>query len=84
MSAVTFNGGVTATLVLTEILFPPLTDIRGPFDGPIASEDDLVLMVPGGTLPFRVFDVYDVAKGFTNEYRIALVRKIPQWPIPIP
>jgi len=69
--------------VQTEILFPIGTDVRFNVDslGTIF-QDTIDLQVPGGSLPFFVEFVYDVGKGFSNEYRVALV--IPRFPWPQP
>lgn len=70
--------------ISTEILLPAGTDVRGSVDGALEQEDDIILSVFGVTRPFYVLDVYDVARGFANEYRIAVVRKLPYWAVPIP
>lgn len=70
--------------VPTEILLPKGTDIRSIWEEATNLYDVIKLYVDGGTLPFRVFDVYDVGKGFTNEYRVAVVVKLRPWPKPIP
>jgi hypothetical protein len=57
------------------------TDIRDPYS--IALGD--TVEVPAGS--GRFYDVMiadDVAKGFANEYRIAMLRKRAGWPTPIP
>jgi hypothetical protein len=33
---------------------------------------------------YKIDLVDDVARGFTNEYRIAIIRKVGTWPSPIP
>lgn len=66
---------------LWAILLPPLTDIR---DTHSPSGADLVECPSGSNRFYVVRHVDDVAKGFPNEYRIAMVGKIGPWPEPIP
>jgi hypothetical protein len=70
------------------LLLPKLTDIRGQFNGTFTGD---VVECPGGTL--RYYDavfVDDVAKGFPNEHRLAVITQhhgsglVPNWPLPIP
>lgn len=75
----------------TEILLPKGTDVRGYDEGATGEYDTVVLIGPtppdppfASPLPFIAPFVYDVAKGFTNEYRVAIVDKFRPWPIPIP
>lgn len=77
-------AAIVGVSVLTEILLPAGTDVRGIFEAPINTPDQFMLGPGTLNLPFQAVDVYDVGKGFTNEYRIALVRKLPPWPVPIP
>lgn len=74
----------SSNYTITEMLVPKRTDIRGSQETPGNSPDTLVLNVEDGSLPFVIYDTYDVGKGFTNEYRIALVRKRQLWPVPTP
>jgi hypothetical protein len=74
----------TNYLYLSEILLPKGTDVRGRQDGGANLFDTITIEVAGTELPFTVEDVLDVGKGFTNEYREALVTKVPFWPVPIP
>lgn len=78
------NSPSYPAFILSEILLPAGTDVRGNWDGVISQQDTLELIVAGGMLPFAVSDVLDVGKGFTNEYRVAHVVKVPPWPVPIP
>lgn len=67
------------------LLVPAGTDIRDPVATPINSTDELE--VPAGSgcfyLPVRV---YDIAKGFANEHRYAIIAKLTTraWPVPQP
>lgn len=66
---------------LWELLVEPGTDIRDAF---CASGEDLVECPAGSGRTYRVCIVDDVARGFTNEYRVAMLRKEGTWPTPIP
>jgi len=75
----------------TELIVPAGTDIRGYDENPAGSMDTAVLVGPipplpafAQPLPFQVSFVYDVAKGFTNEYRVGVINKVRPWPVPIP
>lgn len=91
---VTSFGDVIAgffSFVSTEILLLKGTDLRGYDEGATAENDTVVIIGPtppappfAAPLPFLVSFVYDVAKGFTNEYRVGIVNKLRPWPIPIP
>lgn len=63
------------------LLCPKLTDIHGqrPGFGP-----DNVEVPAGSGRYYRVMFVDDWAKGFPNEYRIALILAYADWPSPIP
>jgi len=62
----------------TELLLPALTDIR-PLDSPLG-EMDCVEVPAGSGRYYWVSWVEDVAKGFANEYRLALVIRLTgQW-----
>lgn len=76
---------ITSFSVPTEILLPAGTDVRSIFETAGTTVFDVILLtVEGGQLPFNVIDVYDVGKGFSNEYRVAAVVKRKPWPVPIP
>jgi len=78
-----------------EILCPKLTDIAGMVG---AAALDMVEIPTGSGRCYAVFAVEDVAKGFANEYRLALAIQMvgatqtlttnpwgaPIWPIPTP
>lgn len=74
---------LTATVLILswEILFPALTDIRDARNG---LGQDLVEVPAGSGRLYEGLLVDDVAKGFTNEYRILYVQKAGNWPTPIP
>jgi len=62
-------------------LFPALTDIRD--NSTPTGSDILEIPVDSGRY-YYVFNVDDVAKGFTNEHRYAILGKALLWPEPIP
>jgi len=74
------------------LLLPPGTDLRDKFQG---GQND-VIECPAGSGRWYGLEAYDdVGKGFSNEYRIAVISKIGQavdgtlypglvWPIPCP
>lgn len=63
------------------LVLPKREDIR---DGWSNFSPDIV-EVPAGTGRFyRVLYVDDIARGFTNEYRVATLTKHGTWPVPIP
>jgi len=79
------------------LLCPKLTDIAGMWVAALAGED--CVEVPAGSGRFyMVLTVEDVAKGFPNEYRHALICQLnsetilisgnpwgaPSWPVPTP
>jgi hypothetical protein len=68
---------------LPAVLFPTLTDVRDQFCAPINNPDDVEVPAGSGRI-YAVVNVDDVAKGFTNEYRIAYVGKRITWPHIIP
>lgn len=78
------NSGYIANAIiyaLPEILFPAHTDVRDTFNAGGADRFE----VPAGSGRFyETAQVDDVAKGFANEYRQAIVGKIGVWPTPIP
>jgi hypothetical protein len=73
------GGGVL--YYVPEVLFPAHTDVR---DSQCPGSEDTI-EIPAGTGRYYVVNnVEDVAKGFANEYRQAVVVKSRPWPIPIP
>ncbi len=78
------NTGYDATLadaVYWAIALPPLVDVRDLF---CASGPDKLEAPAGSGRFYLVRHVDDVAKGFPNEYRQAIVTKFSVWPQPIP
>lgn len=66
------------------ILFPALTDVAAAPRNLLLPNADLV-ECPAGSLRYYVVEfVDDVAKGFANQYRSAMVRHGPAWPAPLP
>lgn len=62
-------------------LFPPLQDLRD-LNSPSGTD---VIEIPAGSLRYyRVLNVDDIAKGFDNEHRFAILTKWNDWPVPIP
>jgi len=86
MNGLSGTFGASFPTWFTELLMPKGTDVRFNVTalGVVDQQDTVVLKVTGGELYFETMYVYDVAKGFSNEYRIALVRTLWPWPIPIP
>lgn len=75
-------AGATSSVVL---LLPPGTDIRDPWNAPINSND--YVEAPSGSGRFyRVMFMDDIAKGFSNEHRFAVLIKVSglPWPTPSP
>jgi len=73
------DSGISS--VFAPLLLPPLVDVRDPMTGP--GRD--TIEVPAGSGRFYEVDyVDDVGKGFPNEHRFALMRKLIPWPVPIP
>jgi len=68
------------------IIFPAETDVRDASNG--IDKVDLVECPAGSGRIYLVLYVDDAAKGFENEYRVAIVRKTVissfYWPVPIP
>lgn len=63
------------------VFLPKGTDVRDSYSQPGTH----YLEIPGGSgRYYEVIIVDDVAKGFTNEYRVAYVSKTGTWPTPIP
>lgn len=71
-----------------ELLLPAGTDVRDDFTiDPglaVADQPDLVEVPAGSGRWYTVVQVDDVAKGFPNEYRVAMIFKNKFWPIPTP
>lgn len=69
-----------------ELLLPAGTDVRDNFswDGVAMNKPDLVEVPEGSERYYTIVQVDDVAKGFPNEYRFAMVFKNGRWPIPAP
>lgn len=63
------------------ILVPARSDLRDRFT---LTGEDLVELPAGTGRMYRVVVVDDVARGFTNEYRFAMLFKWGAWPTPIP
>lgn len=66
-------------------LFPPGTDIRDGVATPGNSSDFIDLPAGSGCWYF-VIRVFDIAKGFPNEHRYAVISKATTmlWPVPMP
>lgn len=62
-------------------LFPPLEDIR---DIHTLNGSDIIEIPKDSERYYLVLNVDDVAKGFTNEHRYAVLTKWDVWPVPIP
>lgn len=60
---------------------PARTDIR---DAGVVGGGDTVECPAGTGRFYRVQWADDVARGFTNEYRLAFIYKIYPWPLPFP
>lgn len=76
----TLGFGVGPSLVM-ELLLPAGTDIQCAANSVVPD----AVEVPGGSGRFyKVFGVDDVAKGFANQYRLALIQSAPVWPVPYP
>lgn len=66
---------------LWQLLVTKETDLRDKFNAPGV----YYVEVPQGSGRYYVVVIVDdVAKGFTNEYRIGYLRKVGTWPTPIP
>lgn len=63
------------------LLVPALTDLRDQFS---VTGADSVEMPAGSGRNYLVVYCDDVAKGFLNEYREAIIRKNGMWPTPMP
>lgn len=66
-----------------QLLCAPGTDIRDTFCAPGGSFDTVEVPAGSGRY-YSVVCVDDIAKGFTNEHRYALLTKQAYWPAPIP
>ena len=84
MTSQNFFNLTFLTKVTQELLVPAGTDLRGPDTTPVNTPDSLTIDAYGGSYEFVVQSVYDVAKGFTNEYRVALIHLEPNWSPPLP
>lgn len=85
-------GGMQPTLTTTEFAsnFAPLivrlpagTDVRSHWQAG-SGEPDQIELPAGSGVYYLVSDVNDVAKGFPNEYRAALVTIWRPTPVPLP
>lgn len=70
----------SVTLVML-LCLPQGTDIR---DGSVVSGEDTIECPAGSGRMYVCRFVDDIAKGFANEWRFALIAKIHPWPTPIP
>lgn len=75
------GGRTTSPGVLMLLLVAKGTDIRDALNG--IAQQDVVQCPANSGVYYRVLNVTDAAKGFTNEYRIAVVTRI-TGPIPLP
>ena len=73
------NGGMF-------LLLPPLVDIRDNYWNPNTISGDWVEVPADSGRYYRCIWVDDIAKGFHNEHRFALIVKSNQyfWPVPMP
>lgn len=83
-----FGGedALTFWVAVPEIVFPPLTDVRDNFswDGVAINRPDLIECPQDSEVYYTAVAVYDVAKGFANEYRLVIAYKNARTPIPMP
>jgi hypothetical protein len=63
------------------LLLPPGVDIRDQYT---LNGSDIIECPVGTGRYYQVLNVDDIAKGFTNEHRYAILTKWGQWPVPIP
>lgn len=75
------HGADDGTPAGNYFLFPAGTDVR---DADTPSGGDSLECPAGSGRYYFVLNVDDIAKGFTNEHRYAIVTKYGMWPIPIP
>ena len=74
---------VAGQTVAMTLLLPALTDIRDSFNTPINSRD--VVEVPEGSGRVYIVAIMDdIAKGFPNEHRYAILQKVVGFPWPTP
>lgn len=73
-------SGATDQSSRTYALFPPSVDVR---DKVNVGGGDLVQIPSGSGVFYQVVSVHDVAKGFSNEYRVAVLQKVAT-PTPMP
>ena len=68
----------------SELLVEAGTDLRDNFswDGVAINKPDFVEVPAGSGRGYTIVQVDDVAKGFPNEYRVAIIFKNAKWPIP--
>lgn len=64
-----------------QLLLPALTDIRSPF---LAASPDVLEVPAGSGRIYQPMFVDDVAKGFANEHRFAMIWQAFAWPVPMP
>jgi hypothetical protein len=76
-------GGTTGPQHTMWLLLPALTDIRGDFEN-APLQGDLVEAPAGSGKYYVTRYVDDVAKGFANEYRCAIIQQQQAFPVPIP
>lgn len=76
---------VAGQTVAMTLLLPPLTDIRDSFNVPINSRDEVEVPAGSGRV-YIVAIADDIAKGFANEHRYAILQKVLglPWPTPTP
>ena len=76
------RGSPAPYIFVRYLRLPAATDVRFDpgWDGPI----DTVEVPAGSGRFYLVLDVDDVAKGFDNEYRVALIIPSLSWPFPTP
>jgi len=66
------------------LLVPAGTDLRDASSAP-GILDDFCEVPPGSGRMYEIIRVDDVAKGFANEHRFAIIRKYgTNWPVPMP
>jgi len=63
------------------LLVPKLTDLRDQYH---TGGGDSVEIPAGSQRFYTIVFVEDVAKGFPNEYRFAVLAETPPWPAPMP
>lgn len=80
-----FNNNIANYAMARNLLLPVHTDIRPAWYGGVVNvgQGDFVEVPAGSGRFYGTMDVDDVAKGFTNEYRVALLVPFPTWPVPI-